>query len=207
MLMRDFSLYTDTDLMKLLADGDEHAFSEIYARHWERMYKTGYYILKNEHAGKDIVQEIFIWLWEHRSKVNIQSLQPYLIAAVKFKVANFIRAGNIRHHFFTDLKEFTPPALSNSSEIVELKQLKQIIRQTVEDLPEKCQEIFRLSREHYLTNQQIAERLHLSVKTVESQMTKALRKLRHALKPHVFFVGDFALILSCLRAEEFFQSM
>lgn len=196
--MSGYSLYTDKDLLEKLANDDQQAFSEIYFRHWEYMYKSAYAIFKDPNTSKDIVQDIFIWLWEHRSKVKIQILKPYLKTAVKFKVANYIRKGNIRQSFFDQMAEFSSGLSTPSDEeLVELKQLKEIIQQAIGDLPSKCQEIFRLSREGYLSNQEIADKLSISIKTVENQMTTAIRRVREAVEPHatsgfiIFFISHY----------------
>lgn len=184
--MSTYLFYTDTELMEKLENDDQQAFSEIYSRHWEYMYQSAYAILREPNASKDIVQDIFIWIWEHRSVAKIQNLKPYLKTAVKFKVSNFIRSGNIRQSLFDQLAEFSADVLTPSDEeLVELKQLTQIIQQAIGNLPLKCQEIFRLSRESHLSNQEIANNLSISVKTVENQITNAIRKLREAVGPHI----------------------
>jgi len=180
-----YSTYTDAELLRLLARDDSHAFETLYARHWEELYKTAFFLLKDGAACKDIVQTIFIWLWEHRKSLVIQSLPAYLKAAVKFKIANHIRDGRIRYGFFEELAGFHPLAqAAGSEEELEVKELAAIIRQAIDYLPGRCREIFRLSREEYLTNQEIARRMGLSVKTVENQMTIALRRIRASLGPH-----------------------
>ena len=194
--MSVYSLYTDRDLMEKLANGDQKAFSEIYSRNWEYMYKSAYSILKDPNASKDIVQDIFIWLWEHRSSVKIQTLKSYLKTAVKFKVVNYIRSGNIRQSFFEQMVEFSSDFSTPShEELLELKQLKEIIQQAVGDLPSKCQEIFRLSREGYLSNREIADKLSISIKTVENQMTTAIRRVREAIEPHA--TSGFIIFFIC----------
>lgn len=194
--MSTYSSYTDTDLMEKLSNDDQQAFSEIYSRNWEYMYKSAYAILKDSNASKDIVQDIFIWLWEHRSIIKIQTLKPYLKTAVKFKVSNYIRSGNIRQNFFDQMAEFSSSLSTPSDEeLLELKQLKEIIQQAIGNLPSKCQEIFRLSREGYLSNQEIADKLSISIKTVENQMTTAIRRVREALEPHA--ISGFIIFFIC----------
>lgn len=178
--------YTDQELLKLLSQDNRQAFDMLYSRHWEDMYKAAFFILRDPGACKDIVQDIFIWFWEHRHTLEVLTLKSYLRAAVKFKVANYIRSGNIREGFFNELAGFKSTVLVPSAEeLMEIKQLKAIIRQAISDLPEKCQEIFRLSREEHLSNQEIANKLHISVKTVENQMTIALRRIRRAIDPYM----------------------
>jgi RNA polymerase sigma-70 factor (family 1) len=181
-----YSVYTDNDLVKLLAQDDPHAFEQLYTRHWAHLYQSAFFVLHDRDACKDIVQDVFAWLWEHRYSLQVASVTAYLKAAVKFKIANYIRSGRVRHSFFEELAHFTPSVLSpGAEELAEVRELQTIIQQAIVKLPAKCQEIFRLSREERLTNQEIADRLGLSVKTVENQMTIALRRLRSGVDPYV----------------------
>jgi RNA polymerase sigma factor (sigma-70 family) len=130
----------------------------------------------------------------------VQNVPLYLKAAVRFKVANYIRSGRIRSSFFEDLAAYTPSGLlPGSEELAEVRELHAIIQQSVLQLPHKCQEIFRLSREEQLTNQQIAEKLGLSVKTVENQKTIALKRLRSGIEPYMvsilLLIGNALLFL------------
>jgi RNA polymerase sigma-70 factor (ECF subfamily) len=126
----------------------------------------------------DIVQDVFVWIWQQRQQIKVHtSVQAYLKTAVKYKLANYIRSGKVRQDLLDNwVMETTYTHTGQDS--AELRELKAIIQQTIEGLPEKCREVFTLSRNHGLTNQQIAEKLGISVKTVENQMTIALRRLR-----------------------------
>ena len=184
--MSTYSSYTDSELLLLLSQGDQNAFDILYLRHWPDLYKSAFFILRDKDACQDVVQDIFVWLWEHRQGLEIHSLKSYLKAAVKFKVANYIRSGNIRKSFFDEIAKLIPSTLSPSSEeFAEIKDLNAIIQQAISHLPDKCREIFKLSREEHLSNQEIADRLQISVKTVENQMTIALRRIRSAVEPYM----------------------
>lgn len=180
---------TDIELINLLKKGNSNAFSEIYNRHWEGLYKSAFSLLHDTNASMDIVQDIFIWLWQKRHALEIHSLTSYLKAAVRFKVANHIRSGNIRDSFFDELAGVHSPNVTLTTEdIIEVKELKTIIRQAIDELPEKCREIFLLSRVENLNNQQIAKQLGISVKTVENQMTIALRRVRGSVEPYLISI-------------------
>ena len=181
-----YSTYTDNELLRLLSRNNIEAFDNLYTRHWAEMYKSAFFILKEQDACKDIVQDIFVWLWEHRQVLEIHTLKSYLKAAVKFKVANYIRSQKIRKSFFEELADYSPSAMvTNSEEMAEINELKAIIHLAIIELPDKCREIFRLSREEHLSNREIADRLGISVKTVENQMTIALSRIRRTLEPYM----------------------
>ncbi|SJZ65945.1 RNA polymerase sigma-70 factor, ECF subfamily [Chitinophaga eiseniae] len=177
--------YSDLELISLLKRGDVEAFDLLYSRHWPGMYQAAFYLLRDQNACMDIVQDIFAWLWEKREQLDIQAVPSYLRSAVRFKVANYIRSGKIRDEFYTTLSGLSLPETPGPQDFLELNDLKAIITQVVNSLPEKCREIFLLSRDGQLTNQQIADLLNISIKTVEAQKTIALKRIRAAVDPHL----------------------
>lgn len=177
--------YSDLELISLLKRGEVAAFDLLYSRHWSGMYQAAFYLLRDQNACMDIVQDIFAWLWEKREELEIQAVPSYLRSAVRFKVANYIRSGKIRDEFYTALADLSLPETPGPQDFLELNDLKVIITQVVNSLPEKCREIFLLSRDGQLTNQQIADLLNISIKTVEAQKTIALKRIRAAVDPHL----------------------
>ena len=169
---------TDNELICSIANDDRDAFDMLYNRHWAGLYTFAYFILKDKEACKDIIQDVFIWIWEHRKGLEIKTPHSYLKTAVKYKIANYIRAGNIRNSFFEEAARFNyDTSFPGANELSELKELKNIIRITVSNIPLKCREIFLLSREGNFTNRDIAGKLEISVKTVENQITIALHRI------------------------------
>jgi len=178
---------TDQELIILLCRGNEAAFSMLYKRHWADLYKFAFSILRDRDACKDLIQDVYAWIWDHRQSLEIQSPKSYLKTAVKYKVANYIRSGNIRESFFEEVVKFNyDTSLPGVDELAELKELNTIIQIAVTNLPLKCREIYRLSREEKLSNREIAEKLGISVKTVENQITIALHRIRNSVTPHLF---------------------
>lgn len=171
---------SDDELLLQLSLDDKNAFDEIYRRYWSDLFNSAYNILRERESCMDIVQELFIWLWEHRNQLNVTSLKPYLLVAIKFKVANYIRSGKVRTSFFDKLKQIEEP-YELVEDSIEVKELMAIIDDFTNQLPERCREVFLLSRREHLSNKEIAERLGISVKTVENQMTIAIKKLRTSL--------------------------
>ena len=184
----------DAALVGLLSAGDQLALRELYHRHWPHLYRLAFAVLHDEEASKDIVQEIFVWLWEKRANLQITHTRAYLSAAVKFKLANYIRAGKVREQFYTALEHLSKEAIVPGPEAaLEVAELNRIIAESVATLPAKCREIYLLSRQGALSNREIAERLNLSVKTVENQKTIALRRIRSAVDMHLVLL--LALLL------------
>ena len=193
--MNSFSEHSDEELIRLLNNDNREAFEELYHRHWFHLYQSAFYILQETAASKDVVQDIFIWLWENRHKLDISNVKGYLKAAVRFKVANYIRSGNIRESFFNEISKLNPGETSTSADHdVSLKELQNIIHKAILQLPDKCREVYLLSRNEGLTNRQIAERLGISIKTVEAQMSIALKRLRSTIG--VYFIVQLIWLLS-----------
>ena len=183
---------TDQELLQRLALGDRTAFDTIYTRHWYALYQSAYGIFRDGQACMDIVQDVFVWLWEKRTEVQVQtSLAAYLRAAVKFKIANYIRSDKVRQVFFEDALRIAAHPITASANDIEIRELKSIIRHVTDNLPDKCREIYQLSRNGHLSNQEIAERLGISVKTVEGQMTIALRRIRTAVEQYMLYLLIF----------------
>lgn len=193
--------YTDAELLSLLPEDNQQAFEALYSRHWETLYKAAFFILKDQHACKDIVQEVFVWLWQHRHGLAIRSLPAYLRSAVKFKVANHIRSGVTRSGFLEELAaRHLSDAGWSAAELAEANELRTMIEGGISTLPDRCREIFRLSREEHLSNREIASYLGISVKTVEVQMTLALKKLRSRITGYRTGISVFLLLILCAAA-------
>ncbi|WP_316816114.1 RNA polymerase sigma-70 factor [Pedobacter nyackensis] len=178
--MTDYKLQSDQQLLDMLRMDNRVAFDEIYTRHWPKLYQSIFNVCRDRETSVDVCQEVFIWLWEHRNAVNvISSIKGYLFAAAKYKFISYIRKGKVKESVFTKIKEL--PDSYTIEENLEVKELQHIIGQITDRLPEKCREIFKMSRNEQLSNKEIAVRLGLSEKTVENQITIALRRLRGAL--------------------------
>lgn len=178
---------TDKQLCILLHQGDKKAFDILYERYWKRLFVYAYKIFEDQLVCEDIVQEVFVRLWERSGKVKIEDLENYLLRATKYQVLNAIRNlkrttpyEDILPHIFDDL---------SADLVYEEMETSQIISNCVRALPEKCQEVFILSREKELSNKEIANKLHISVRTVEAHLYKALKLIRKNLGKINFWIG------------------
>src|SRR5688572_6945559 len=102
-LMLNYSKYYDEQLLRLLTENDENAFSEIYNRYWKPLYISVQNILHNTDPAQDAVQEVFISLWQRRHTVQIESLKAYLFQAARFQVFKAIRADKAQTNFYDRL--------------------------------------------------------------------------------------------------------
>jgi len=147
--------------------------------------------------SEEIVQGIYVYFWENREKINIEiSVESYLLRATKYKSLNYIRNKKIRGTIHEKLYEFAETSYEMPLSVISTGQLREIIEKSVNSLPERCREIYILGKEKNLTYKEIASELNISVKTVENQMGKALKKLREMLKP--YYEEIFIFILAFL---------
>lgn len=175
---------SDQALLTLLKEGQESAFTEIYRRYWEQLLGIGYAYTRNKEAAEEIVHDVLLRLWRQRAEVRIDSLGAYLGTAVKFSVFKSLLKEKRR----SDIRARLPLAdeTIHEEEMIEARFLKDYLEGVIESLPEKCRLVYRYSRGEQLSLVEIAERMQISPKTVESHITKALRTLRHSLQS-IFF--------------------
>ncbi|WP_316822134.1 RNA polymerase sigma-70 factor [Pedobacter gandavensis] len=175
--MGNYNSLSDGELVDFIKADNEAAFVALYQRYWEGLYKFCFQILQDQDTAKDVLQEVFVWFWTHRLELKVYSVRSYLFVAVKHKVANYIRRDHTRSNFYERIKMETVDAVFVDSSL-EVKELIAFIREFTSDLPEKCRLVFQLSRTEYLNNKEIAKRLNISEKTVETHLTTALNRLR-----------------------------
>lgn len=174
-------LHNETESLARLRAGDAGALTDIYHAYWEGLFLAAYNLLKDREAAEDIVQDIFISLWLKRETLEIHTaLGAYLYTATRYQVFKVIREGRKRVFVFDDIEERIWGEAGAENRLYQ-KDLQQKVKQVVEELPEKCKEIYLLSREAQLSHKEIAERLGLSTKTVENQLTIALKRIRGSL--------------------------
>lgn len=180
--MVKLSSLSDTELFDLLKSGDHAAFTEIYNRYWDKLYAVAYNRLADELEAEEAVQNIFLSLWKRKETLQLtHSPATYLAVSIKYQI--FTRLAQLkREKLRTDqLKLSAVEGRETTAEWLSEKELRFRIEQCISALPEKCRIVFQLSREQNLSNKQIAEELHISEKTVEGHMTKALTTLRGSL--------------------------
>ncbi len=173
-------------------------FEALFKEHHKMLCDLAYNLVKDKDAAKDIVQDVFFKCWRNREKIEVTGqLKSYLFRATTHTSLNYLR--NIKRLIRLDEQ----PHLVNSLKVkggmedFGFKELELRVQQAIERLPPKCRVIYKLSRHEDLSHQQIAEALNLSVKTIENQMSIALKKLRQELRP--FLTPEFMLLL-CLLA-------
>lgn len=162
-----------------IADGQ--LLEEYFHTYFEALHRYAYTILKDSEEARDVVQSVFIQLWHKRQDQGVrQSIRAYLYSATHNKCLNRLRDNKTRqkHHTMAAARD---TGQVETGQDIEAKDLKNEILQVINTLPDKCREIFYKSRFEEKTYAEIARELQVSVKTVETQMTKALRIVRTSI--------------------------
>jgi len=185
--MRDFTCFSDGELLNMLKNEDEHAFNELYNRYWERLFNAAYKRLKSVEAAEEVVQDLFTDLWLRRETLNIrQELPVYLFSAIKYLVIKQINKTAHQHTLVYNRAAIFNDSDNSTEEWLIANDLQSHLQSRVESLPVKCREIYHLSRDEHQSNKDIAQQLNISEKTVENQITKALKRLRASLNSFFF---------------------
>jgi len=172
---------SDEYLLDLIRLNDDHAaFSMLYERYWNKLLAISFNLTNDKSVSKEIVQEIFVSLWNRRNTLEIKNLNNYLATAVKFSFFNFVEKERRRRVLasakFREREEAEPDSG------IEALFMKEYLTSLLSTLPEKCRLIVTYSRIHDMSNSAIAEKLNISEKTVEGHLTKGLKLLRSNFK-------------------------
>jgi RNA polymerase sigma-70 factor (ECF subfamily) len=188
----DYSHFSDHELVQQLAQDDQKAFSFIVNSYYIPLCRTAVKYLRYKEISEETVQNVFVSLWERRHVLCLTvSLQAYLHQAVRYQAINYLKRELVKVQQHEILSEEMYSLAPNSEEVVLVKELEEIIAVGIERLPPKCRIIFDLSRNAGLTYKQIAQELGISEKTVETQMTIALSRLKTYLSS---YWGKIALL-------------
>ena len=176
------NLNDDQSLYLQLKEGNEQAFKALFEKYYASMCHYACQFLKDNDLSQETVQELFVRLWEKRASLAIDtSVQNYLFRSVHNHCLNQLQHQKIRQQYASHVMETSRHEADWQPFYLEAE-LMERIEKCISSLPEKRQEIFRLSREKGFKYKEIAHQLNISVKTVEAQMGLALKYLRDELK-------------------------
>lgn len=175
----------DILLLKLIQSKDEQAFKYLFDTYFVPLCRYVHLYLDSTEEGEELVLDLFMHIWEHSGQINLTlSLKAYLFQAARNRSLNFLRDKK------TTLSLDAAPDIANdeTASLLETEELNHLIQEAICSLPDKCRQVFLLSREENKTNQEIADEMNISIKTVESQMTKALKRIKAFLDSKYAFL-------------------
>ena len=189
----------EQERIRQFTQGDESVFEALFREHYAPLCAFAGKFVGEPETAEELVQELFVQLWQKRGEVKLRgSLRSYLYASVRNSALNHIKHLKVRQSYQNWFQARTPE--SQESNPLDVAELESNIEDAIAALPDRCREVFLLSRREGLKYAEIAERMGISVKTVEVQMGKALKMLRKSLRS---WLPVLALIMHNLKIDDF----
>jgi len=186
---------TDQELVRTLKKGDVFAFNELFHKYSQKVYNFSIKHLENEEDVKDLVQEIFMKIWDKRKEIDAnKSFNGFLFTITLNLIRNYFRKKVKDRKLINKWLEETEPYSDSTKLSIEFRSLEKVVNTIVEQLPPKRRMVFRLSRNEGLSNDDIARRMNIQKKTVENHLNLALRYLRERLQEQSFLVILFFVL-------------
>ncbi len=180
----DLSIKDET-LFAQMRTNDAKAFEQLFKRHYKSLCRRVNTMLNDEEATEDVVQQLFIKIWESRNTLQTpDSVAAYLFTAARNRALNYIKSQARKSSNEIPLNNYHDEADNRTEEQMDAKELQKALYAAIDALPEKRREVFVLSRFEGKSYKEIAEIMQISIKTVEAQMGKALSTLREFIKTH-----------------------
>ena len=175
-----------------LLKNDTRAFEQLYNQLWERLYAVAYNILKEQTSAQEIVQDVFVTLWEKRKRLQtVDDIAAFAMRATQNRIYDHFDKKAVQDRYVLRVTQSPVRHINTTQHQIEYNETFELIDTEINKLPDTTRKIFRLSRFDRATNEEIASRLDLSVKSVEYHVTQALKKLRLRLK----YTGTILLLL------------
>lgn len=179
------------ELLRQFKANDKNAINLLYEKYSKRLYNFAFAYLKTEADALDIVQEVFINVWNKRNDLrNDTNLEAYLFTVTRNSIISIFRKKITEKQYLEHLKTVAVLHHSSTEETLDYEALSERLKELVIQLPEQRRLIFKMSKEKGMSNKAIAEELQISVKTVEDHITKA----RHFLKKQMSEYGMIAIL-------------
>lgn len=177
--MINYSTCFDQELVFLLKEGDDAAFREIYLRYDKLLLIYAYKKLRSREEAKDLVQDVFTWLWNNRTDFSLNTtLSGYLYKAVLNRIFDVVKHKGIIRKYVDSGKHYIEVSNADTDYLIREKDITLLIEKEILAMPPKMREIYTLKKKYFLSTKEIAAELSLSEHTVSTQMKRALRHLK-----------------------------
>lgn len=174
---------SDSVLFDLVKKGDLSSFNMLFDKYWEKLYATVFSVCSDREICSEIVHDIFLNLWLKRESLQIVNFKAYIQASARYHVYRHLKQLKNQSLEYREDLEFSELSVVNDGELnIRYSELEKNVERELEELPGRCREIYTLSRREHLSNDEIASRLDISKRTVENQLTHALRHLRFSMR-------------------------
>jgi RNA polymerase sigma-70 factor, ECF subfamily len=173
----------DSEIIRRIRQGDQGQFESLFRSSYVSLVRYAKTIIKDHDTAEEIVQDLFVRLWQDRQKLKIESsLNGYLFRAVHNRCLHWIDHSKVVEKYASEMASGESPVVQSPAEIIQYNELQLKVAEILEKLPERCGQIFCMNRFEGLKYSEIAEKLSVSVKTVEANMGRALKEFRKELR-------------------------
>jgi RNA polymerase sigma-70 factor (ECF subfamily) len=176
-------MISETEIIRRIRQGDKGQFESLFRSSYVPLVRYAKTIIKDHDTAEEIVQDLFVKLWQDKQKLKIESsLNGYLFRAVHNRCLHWLDHSRVVEKHAREMADMESEKSESPIEIIQYNELQLKIAKVIERLPERCGRIFCMNRFEGFKYTEIAEKLSLSVKTVEANMGRALKEFRKALK-------------------------
>ena len=173
---------TDNILVARIRNDNKDAFRSLYGRYGKKIYYFSLRFLGNKEEAEDMVQTVFLNIWINRKTLDErQEIRSYIFKSAANSIYNIIKRRSVRARFAETTIREGEPSSDEAFETVVARDLQETLNSIIEGLPDQQKEVFRLSRTAHLTNEEIGQKLGISVRTVENHLYRALKYIRKKL--------------------------
>lgn len=189
---------TDTELVTLLTLNNEDAFRELYLRYKDKLWHYCFSFLKSEDETEDMIQEVFIRIWEFRSFLDpALSISSFIYTVARNKMLNFFRDMDVELQLKKTIFQKTLDEETDADSDLIFDEYQQILSDAIEKLPSRRKRIFHMSRVENLSHKEIASNLGISVYTVQEHISESLRFIKAYFLQHAdLTLGVMLFIIS-----------
>lgn len=176
-------MISDNEIIKRIRQGDVKQFESLFRSSYVSLVRYAKSFVRDHDSAEEIVQDLFVKLWDERDRITIEnSLNGYLFRSVHNRCIHLLEHRKVIEKHERETITGQKGSIENVSEQIHYNELQSAVAKILERLPERCGKIFCMNRFEGLKYYEIAEKLAISVKTVEADMGKALKEFRKALK-------------------------
>lgn len=173
---------SDSEIIRRIREGDKREFETLFRSSYASLVRYAQTILKDTDSSEEIVQELFFRLWQDKEKLKIDSsLKGYLFRSVHNRCLHFIEHQKVAERHADEIAATADLTSEPVTEAIYFSELQARVAKVLERLPQRCSEIFRMSRFEGMKYNEIALKLSVSLKTVEANMGRALKEFRKEL--------------------------
>jgi RNA polymerase sigma-70 factor (ECF subfamily) len=177
---------SERDLIIRLKDGDQTAFELLFHFYYPGLVVYSAQFIADQDEAEEIVQDFFVRFWQkHQQIIPCDCIKNYFFSAIRNKSLNFLKHKRIEEKYLHEMIELSQYHLAYDTDLYVISDLQEKIKSGIDSLPEQCRKVFIMNRIKGMKNDEIAEELSISKRTVETQISKALKVLRFRLKDYV----------------------